>query len=64
MPFCIAVAPLCTFIFSLVCWSVIPFGYGNAIADDQILSSGVFTTFLAVSSLGDHGVLISGWSCN
>ena len=29
-------APLCTFILSLISWAVIPFSYGNVIADTQL----------------------------
>ena len=53
-------APLCTFFLSLIIWAVIPFGFGNVIADIQL--GGLY--FLAVSSLGVYGVLISGWSSN
>nr|UXD06951.1 Nad1 [Alaria esculenta]UXD07179.1 Nad1 [Alaria esculenta] len=53
-------APLCTFILSLISWAVIPFSYGNVISDSQL--GGLY--FLAVSSLGVYGVLISGWSSN
>ena len=53
-------APLITFILSLISWAVIPFSFGNVIADPQL---GVLY-FLAVSSLGVYGVLISGWSSN
>nr|YP_011007937.1 NADH dehydrogenase subunit 1 [Chorda asiatica]QWK44406.1 NADH dehydrogenase subunit 1 [Chorda asiatica]WBP69768.1 NADH dehydrogenase subunit 1 [Chorda asiatica] len=53
-------APLCTFILSLVSWAVIPFSFGGVIADSQL---GVLY-FLSVSSLGVYGVLISGWSSN
>ena len=48
------------FILSLFSWAVIHFSFGNVIADPQL---GVLY-FLAVSSLGVYGVLISGWSSN
>nr|YP_009549872.1 NADH dehydrogenase subunit 1 [Cladosiphon okamuranus]AYW52586.1 NADH dehydrogenase subunit 1 [Cladosiphon okamuranus] len=53
-------APLCTFILSLIIWAVIPFSFGNVIADIQL--GGLY--FLGISSLGVYGVLISGWSSN
>nr|YP_009330409.1 Nad1 [Coccophora langsdorfii]ANS72181.1 Nad1 [Coccophora langsdorfii] len=53
-------APLITFILSLISWAVIPFSFGSVISDPQL---GVLY-FLAVSSLGVYGVLISGWSSN
>nr|QWK44904.1 NADH dehydrogenase subunit 1 [Pseudochorda nagaii] len=53
-------APLCTFVLSLISWAVIPFSYGHVIADSQL---GILY-FLGVSSLGVYGVLISGWSSN
>ena len=53
-------APLCTFLLSLISWAVIPFGFGTVIADPELGC----LYFLAVSSLGVYGVLISGWSSN
>lgn len=53
-------APLITFILSLISWAVIPFSFGNVISDPHL--GGLY--FLAVSSLGVYGVLISGWSSN
>lgn len=53
-------APITTFILSLMSWAVIPFGNGQVIAD---LHLGILYA-LAVSSLGVYGVLISGWSSN
>nr|QWK44946.1 NADH dehydrogenase subunit 1 [Protohalopteris sp.] len=54
------IAPLITFILSLISWVVIPFGEGQVIAD---LHLGILYS-LAISSLGVYGVLISGWSSN
>ena len=53
-------APLCTFTLSLISWAVIPFNFGVVISDAKL--GGLY--FLAVSSLGVYGVLISGWSSN
>ena len=53
-------APSVTLIFSLLGWSVIPFGEGLAIAD---LEQGLLLT-LALSSLGVYGILFAGWSSN
>nr|YP_011008356.1 NADH dehydrogenase subunit 1 [Sporochnus bolleanus]WBP70327.1 NADH dehydrogenase subunit 1 [Sporochnus bolleanus] len=54
------IAPLSTFILSLISWAVIPFSYGSVVADPNL---GVLY-FLGVSSLGVYGVLIAGWSSN
>nr|YP_011008391.1 NADH dehydrogenase subunit 1 [Syringoderma abyssicola]WBP70362.1 NADH dehydrogenase subunit 1 [Syringoderma abyssicola] len=54
------VAPIITFVLSLISWAVIPFGKGQVIAD---LHLGILYS-LAISSLGVYGVLISGWSSN
>lgn len=58
--FLFVVAPIITFVLSLISWAVIPFGNGQVISD---LHLGVLYS-LAVSSLGVYGVLISGWSSN
>lgn len=53
-------APMLTFILSLVAWAVIPFGDGLVIADVNI---GILYLF-AISSLGVYGVIMAGWSSN
>jgi len=53
-------APILTFLFGLLTWSVIPFGEGLVLAD---LNVGVLY-LLAISSLGVYGIIIAGWSSN
>lgn len=53
-------APVITFMLSLVAWAVIPFDYGMVFAD---LNVGVLYIF-AVSSLGVYGIITAGWSSN
>uniref|UniRef100_A0A896YYY0 NADH-ubiquinone oxidoreductase chain 1 n=1 Tax=Coniophora puteana TaxID=80637 RepID=A0A896YYY0_9AGAM len=53
-------APVSTLIFSLLGWSIIPFGDGLTLFD---FSLGIFFT-LALSSLGVYGILFAGWSAN
>jgi NADH-quinone oxidoreductase subunit H len=53
-------APMLTFILSLLSWAVIPFGEGLVLAD---LNVGILYLF-AVSSLGVYGIVIAGWSSN
>lgn len=54
------IAPLVTFILSLIGWAVIPFDYGVVLADINV---GVLYVF-AVSSLGVYGVIMAGWASN
>jgi NADH-quinone oxidoreductase subunit H len=54
------IAPMLTFVLSLVAWAVIPFGEGLVIADVNV---GVLYLF-AISSLGVYGVIMAGWSSN
>jgi NADH-quinone oxidoreductase subunit H len=54
------IAPLITFILSLMGWAVIPFSEGAVIADINI---GILYLF-AVSSLEVYGVITSGWASN
>jgi len=54
------IAPILTFMLSLVGWAVIPFDEGTVFADIHI---GLLYIF-AVSSLGVYGILISGWASN
>lgn len=53
-------APILTFILSLVGWAVIPFNFNSVVAD---ISLGVLYLF-SVSSLGVYGIIIAGWSSN
>lgn len=53
-------APMITFILSLVAWAVIPFSYGSALANIDV---GVLY-LLAISSLGVYGIIIAGWASN
>lgn len=54
------IAPIITFILSLIAWAVIPFDKGLVLADIDI---GVLY-LLAISSLGVYGIIISGWASN
>ena len=54
------IAPMITFILSLIGWAVIPFGAGLVLAD---LNIGVLYV-LAVSSLGVYGIIMAGWASN
>jgi NADH-quinone oxidoreductase subunit H len=53
-------APMITFILSLVAWAVIPVNFGAAIADINV---GILY-LLAISSLGVYGIIIAGWASN
>jgi NADH-quinone oxidoreductase subunit H len=53
-------APVLSFLLSLLGWVVIPFGLNVVISDTNI---GVLYLF-AVSSLSVYGILMSGWSSN
>ncbi len=53
-------APMITFILSLIAWAVIPFDEGWVLADINV---GVLYLF-AISSLGVYGIIIAGWSSN
>jgi len=52
--------PVVTLIFSLLGYSVIPYGPGIAISDFNL---GILY-ILAVSSLSTYGILLAGWSAN
>ena len=54
------IAPLITFILSLIGWSVIPLSKSVVISD---INLGVLYLF-AVSSLSVYGIIIAGWSSN
>ena len=53
-------APIVTFVLSLVAWAVIPFGETLVIADINV---GVLYLF-AISSLGVYGIIMAGWASN
>src|SRR5690606_15866468 len=54
------IAPMITFILSLIAWAVIPFDSGWVLADINV---GILYLF-AISSLGVYGIIISGWASN
>jgi NADH-quinone oxidoreductase subunit H len=54
------IAPMITFILSLIGWAVIPFDKGVVLADINV---GVLY-ILAVSSLSVYGIIIAGWASN
>ena len=49
-------APVVTFMLSLVIWAVVPFGLGSVLSD---LNVGILYIF-AVSSLGVYGIITAG----
>nr|YP_009317217.1 NADH dehydrogenase subunit 1 [Palpitomonas bilix]YP_009317268.1 NADH dehydrogenase subunit 1 [Palpitomonas bilix]BAV82385.1 NADH dehydrogenase subunit 1 [Palpitomonas bilix]BAV82436.1 NADH dehydrogenase subunit 1 [Palpitomonas bilix] len=53
-------APILTFMLSLVSFAVVPFEYGMVFAD---LNVGVLYLF-AISSLGVYGIIMAGWASN
>ncbi len=54
------IAPMLTFILSLIAWAVIPFDEGMVLSDINV---GVLYLF-AISSLGVYGIVIAGWASN
>ena len=54
------VAPMITFILSLIAWAVIPFDEGVVLADINV---GILYLF-AISSLGVYGIIMAGWASN
>ncbi|MGC0371421.1 MAG: hypothetical protein DGJ47_000110 [Rickettsiaceae bacterium] len=54
------VAPMITFILSLIGWAVVPFDHGVVLADINV---GVLYV-LAMSSLGVYGIIMAGWASN
>ncbi|MEW5703398.1 MAG: NADH-quinone oxidoreductase subunit NuoH [Pseudomonadota bacterium] len=54
------IAPMVTFLLSLVAWAVIPFGEGIVLANINV---GILYLF-AISSLGVYGIIMSGWASN
>jgi len=53
-------APIMTFVLSLMGWVVIPFGEGAVVSDVNV---GILYLF-AISSLSVYGIIIAGWSSN
>lgn len=53
-------APVLTFVLSLIAWAVIPFEYGHVLSDCNV---GILYMF-AISSLGVYGIITAGWSSN
>ncbi len=53
-------APIVTFVLSLVAWAVMPFGEGLVLADINV---GILYLF-AISSLGVYGIIMAGWASN
>jgi NADH-quinone oxidoreductase subunit H len=54
------IAPILSFMLSLVGWAVIPFGESYVLSDINV---GVLYLF-AISSLGVYGIIMSGWASN
>jgi NADH-quinone oxidoreductase subunit H len=54
------IAPMVTFVLSLVAWAVIPFGAGLVLADINV----GFLYLFAISSLGVYGIIMAGWASN
>ena len=53
-------APIVTFVLSLIAWAVIPFDAGLVLSDINV---GILYLF-AISSLGVYGIIMAGWSSN
>ena len=53
-------APMLTFVLSLIAWAVITFDDGMVLANINV---GVLYLF-AISSLGVYGVIMAGWASN
>jgi NADH-quinone oxidoreductase subunit H len=53
-------APILTFLLSLIAWAVIPFDKGWVLADINV---GILYLF-AISSLGVYGIIMAGWASN
>lgn len=54
------VAPIVTFVLSLIGWAVIPFDQNIVLADINV---GILY-LLAISSLGVYGIIMAGWASN
>ena len=59
-PVVFLLAPMLTFVLSLVAWTVIPFNEGWVLADINV---GILFLF-AISSLGVYGIIMAGWASN
>ncbi len=59
-PLLFLLAPIVTFLLSLIGWVVIPFNEGWVLADINV---GVLY-LLAISSLGVYGIIVAGWASN
>ena len=53
-------APMLTFVLSLIAWAVMPFSETLVLADINV---GILYLF-AISSLGVYGIIIAGWASN
>ncbi len=53
-------APILTFVLSLIAWAVIPFDAGWVLSDINV---GILYIF-AISSLGVYGIIMAGWASN
>lgn len=58
--FVFILAPIVTFVLSLIGWAVIPFGEGQVLANINVGA----LYLLAVSSLGIYGIIMAGWASN
>jgi NADH-quinone oxidoreductase subunit H len=58
--FLFLLAPIITFLLSILSWAVIPFNYGEVIAD---LDYGMLYLYL-ISSLGVYGIILAGVASN
>jgi len=58
--FIFVLAPILTFILSLIGWAVIPFSYGAVLSD---LNVGLLLIF-AISGLAVFGIIMAGWASN
>lgn len=54
------IAPVLSFLLSVISWSVIPFSYDVVFAD---INLGILYLF-AISSLNVYGIVLAGWSSN
>lgn len=59
--FIFLLAPILTFILSLINWGVMPIFYGNVLVTE--LNMG-FLFIFTVSSLGVYGIIMAGWASN
>ena len=58
--FLFILSPIITFVISLLGWSIIPFDKYSILAEIDL----GLLYFLAISSLGVYGIIMSGWSSN